>query len=210
MKESGLMIEAVYSDPDLVEVVVSASNRWFAGASTFYSGEEELRAAAATLKGFPSNTKDTRVVRLGESTLESRGGHVVLRFFCRDGSGHITVEAKLSAGDDYGETPQDATVAVSTEAAAVDTFIKELAAMAATGKGTAHLRIAGARPMEDRAGRDGSRIALGQTEAGRYLRVIYVPDPTPGSVFVITAYDLGEKARKALRRRQKSSKRKKP
>jgi hypothetical protein len=52
-----------------------------------------------------------------------------------------------------------------------------------------------ARPMEDRAGRDGSRIALGQTEAGRYLRVIYV---------------LGAKARKALRRRQKPSLRKKP
>ena len=67
-----------------------------------------------------------------------------------------------------------------------------------------------ARPIEDRAGRDGSRIALGQTEAGRYLRVIYVPDPTPGSVFVITAYDLGDKALKALRRRQKSSQRKKP
>ena len=42
------------------------------------------------------------------------------------------------------------------------------------------------------------------------MRVIYVPDPTPGSVFVITAYGLGEKARKALRRRQKRSKRKKP
>ena len=67
-----------------------------------------------------------------------------------------------------------------------------------------------ARPMEDRAGRDESRIALGQTEEGRYLRVIYVPDPTPGSVFVITGYELGEKARKALRRRQKSPKRKKP
>ena len=67
-----------------------------------------------------------------------------------------------------------------------------------------------ARPMEDRAGGDASRIALGQTEAGRYLRVIYVPDPIPGSVFVITAYELGEKARKALRRRQKSSKRKTP
>jgi hypothetical protein len=64
--------------------------------------------------------------------------------------------------------------------------------------------------MEDRAGRDGSRVALGQTEAGRYLRVIYVPDPIPGSVFVITAYELGEKAQKALRRRQKSSKRNKP
>ena len=60
-----------------------------------------------------------------------------------------------------------------------------------------------ARPMEDRAGRDGSRIALGQTEAGRHLRVIYVPDPTLGSVFVITAYELGDKARTALRRRRK-------
>ena len=50
-----------------------------------------------------------------------------------------------------------------------------------------------ARPMEDRAGRDGSRIALGQTEAGRVLRVIYVPDQTPGSVFVITAYNLARR-----------------
>jgi hypothetical protein len=46
-------------------------------------------------------------------------------------------------------------------------------------------------------------VALGQTEAGRYLKVIYVPDPAPSSVFVITAYDLGPKALKALRRRRK-------
>ena len=46
------------------------------------------------------------------------------------------------------------------------------------------------RPSEDRAGHEGSRIALGQTASGRYLRVVYVPDPEPGSVFVITAYEL--------------------
>ncbi len=62
-----------------------------------------------------------------------------------------------------------------------------------------------ARPIEDRLGSEGSRVALGQTEAGRYLKVIYVPDPEPGSVFVITAYDLGPKALKALRRRRKKS-----
>jgi hypothetical protein len=62
-----------------------------------------------------------------------------------------------------------------------------------------------ARPIEDRPGSDDSRVALGQTEAGRYLKVIYVPDPAPGSVFVITAYDLGPKALKALRRRRKKS-----
>jgi hypothetical protein len=50
------------------------------------------------------------------------------------------------------------------------------------------------RPIEDRPGREGSRVALGQTQAGRYLRVSYVPDPEPGSVFVVTAYDIGPKA----------------
>lgn len=58
------------------------------------------------------------------------------------------------------------------------------------------------RPLEDRPGLDDSRVAVGQTEAGRYVRVIYVPDPEPDSVFVITAYDLGPKALKALRRRR--------
>jgi hypothetical protein len=59
------------------------------------------------------------------------------------------------------------------------------------------------RPMEDRPGQEGSRVAVGQTSAGRYLRVIYVPNPEPETVFVITAYEMGPKAKKALRRRQK-------
>ena len=58
-------------------------------------------------------------------------------------------------------------------------------------------------PGEDRAGREGSRVALGQTASGRYLRVIYVPDPEPDSVFVITAYDLVGKPLAAFRRRRR-------
>jgi hypothetical protein len=54
---------------------------------------------------------------------------------------------------------------------------------------------------EDRPGAEGSRIALGKTGGGRYLRVIYVPGPDPGSIFVITAYDLTGKALIAYRRR---------
>jgi hypothetical protein len=60
-----------------------------------------------------------------------------------------------------------------------------------------------ARPLQDIRGRNNSRIALGQTEEGRYLKVIYVPDPVPNSVFVITAYELGSKAKQALRRRRR-------
>ncbi len=52
-----------------------------------------------------------------------------------------------------------------------------------------------ASPGEDRRGTEGARIAVGRTAAGRYLRVIYVPDPEPESVFVITAYTVEGKAR---------------
>jgi len=62
------------------------------------------------------------------------------------------------------------------------------------------------RPLEDRPGREDSRVAVGRTREGRYLRVIYVPDPIPGSIFVITAYDLGPKAKLALRRRLRKKK----
>ena len=58
-------------------------------------------------------------------------------------------------------------------------------------------------PGEDRPGRDDSRIAIGQTRAGRHLRVIYVPDPEPDSIFVITAYELRGKPLLAYRRRRR-------
>jgi hypothetical protein len=55
-------------------------------------------------------------------------------------------------------------------------------------------------PGEDRAGSDGSRVALGQTSVGRYLRVIYVPDQDRRSIFVITAYEpTGKPLEEALR-----------
>ena len=59
------------------------------------------------------------------------------------------------------------------------------------------------RPGEDRRGREGARVAIGPTRAGRSLRVIYVPDPEPESIFVITAYELRGKPLAAYRRRQR-------
>ena len=58
-------------------------------------------------------------------------------------------------------------------------------------------------PGEDRSGKDDSRVAIGQTSAGRYLRVVYVPDEGKDSAFVITAYDLRGKPLKAYYRRQR-------
>ena len=58
-------------------------------------------------------------------------------------------------------------------------------------------------PGEDWAGNRKSRNALGQTQSGRYLQVVYVRDPQPNSVFVITAYELTGKPLRAYRRRQR-------
>jgi hypothetical protein len=56
---------------------------------------------------------------------------------------------------------------------------------------------------EDRPGRDGSRVAIGQTASGRHLRVVYVRDPKPDRAFVTTAYELRGKPLLAYRKRQR-------
>jgi hypothetical protein len=56
---------------------------------------------------------------------------------------------------------------------------------------------------EDLPARGTSRMKLGQTAAGRYLQVIYVPDEDGQGIFVISAYELKTKAKKAFRRRQR-------
>ena len=60
-----------------------------------------------------------------------------------------------------------------------------------------------ANAAEDRAGRDGTRIAIGRSLSGRLLRVIYVPDPQPDSSFVITGFEVQGKAALAYRRRRR-------
>jgi hypothetical protein len=62
------------------------------------------------------------------------------------------------------------------------------------------------RAGEEFPGTDDSRIRLGQTEAGRYLQVVYVPDAVGDSAFVVTALDLTPKAKRAFRRRQRRKK----
>lgn len=53
--------------------------------------------------------------------------------------------------------------------------------------------------------RGNSRFALGQTAAGRYLKVVYAPRKEAEGIFVITAYELRGKELKAYRRRRRKS-----
>ncbi len=56
---------------------------------------------------------------------------------------------------------------------------------------------------DDLPAKRGARLKLGQTTAGRYLQVIYVPDKNQDTIFVITAYELRGKAKTAFRRRRR-------
>ena len=61
-------------------------------------------------------------------------------------------------------------------------------------------------PGEDLPSRNSSRSVIGQTSDGRYLRVIAVRDADPGSIFVVTAYELSPRQLAAYRRRRRKRK----
>jgi hypothetical protein len=56
------------------------------------------------------------------------------------------------------------------------------------------------RPQLNRREGRNSRAIMGQTLAGRHLKVVFVPDRAPESGFVVTAYELRGKALRAYRR----------
>ena len=58
-------------------------------------------------------------------------------------------------------------------------------------------------PVEDGQARNGARAIIGRTRGGRIVRLVYVNDPEPESVFVITGMPVRQKALKALRRRMR-------
>lgn len=62
-------------------------------------------------------------------------------------------------------------------------------------------------PLEDAKSDSDSRIAIGQTRAGRYLKAVYVPDKVGDGIFVITTYDLVGKPMTAFRRRMRRRRR---
>lgn len=55
-----LVIEAVWDDPDMLEVRVAVSNGSFSGYTNVYVGLGDLVAAADHLSGFPTSPRDER------------------------------------------------------------------------------------------------------------------------------------------------------
>ena len=58
-------------------------------------------------------------------------------------------------------------------------------------------------PGEDRIGKEDSRVCIGQTSGGKYLKIIYIQDKKENDLFVITAYEIKGKALLTYKRRRR-------
>lgn len=141
-----LSFEVVYSDEDLFQVEVIASNGRFAGTALFYFGLDgkELIEFGEKLRGFPKavdqviyqefghtrkEISDLKEIFLG---LEPGIPYIGLKFFCADRTGHSVVDIVLF---DMGKVSLE----LQFDPASLDQFVQELINVGNTEEGKATL-----------------------------------------------------------------------
>jgi hypothetical protein len=158
--DTGIQIKKIWRDEGMTDILVSAWNGTFGGATRIYVGIGELKEAAERLSGFPSTPADTREVTFGQFDLEpTRVGQfelhrfasaVNMRFHCVNGAGHAYVDVRLQSdnlagtslgpGERPGRTIQTVALVMRIESAAVDVFVQELLRLETFETGAAYLR----------------------------------------------------------------------
>jgi hypothetical protein len=123
--QAGIAVTYEWSDQDVIEVTVFASNGAFCGTSRLYVGHGRLSAMATELAGFPLNVNDERSITLGTFDPKCAGGGVTMSFKCTDRSGNACAEIVMRSDDDV----QSVTLTVAVAPFAIDEFVKGLAAI---------------------------------------------------------------------------------
>jgi hypothetical protein len=143
--DSGIAVEIVWFDDDLVELRVRASNGRFAAAAELCVNLDALATLAGTLAGFPTSPADVRECTLGNFDPAAARGGVRLRLACTDALGHaavrVTVRAAGTAFTDGRKTEDEfADLTIPVEPAAIDAFVEELRRSEIRTGWRAHLR----------------------------------------------------------------------
>ncbi len=137
--DTGFHFQFMWSDEDVLQLRVRASNGGFGGTTDVYVPIGGLVEAARTLEGFPRSPSDTRELEFGEFGPEMAGGAISLRFYCTGAAGRAFVEATVES--DHGEMKRAETAhfCVGVEGNAIDAFVSGLRRMETERGGTAHL-----------------------------------------------------------------------
>ncbi|WP_353070279.1 hypothetical protein RBB75_09375 [Tunturibacter empetritectus] len=140
---TGIKCTYLYHDNDVIELHITAGNKKFSGSADVYVGRGQLLEAAATLQGFPNNSKDAREVVFGAFGSKYAGGAVQLQFYCKDLAGHSVFRATIEGDYRDQEGTQSATAIVDFEPASLDSFLAELRLIDEKLSGSAELKTAG-------------------------------------------------------------------
>ena len=121
-----LEIAVVWNDPDMQEVVVSASSGKFSGKVNLYAGLNELKEVVEQLNGFPRSRDDKREFTLGQNDLPGYG-IASLIFYCRDSTGHVALEVALQSTQAYPlRGNESAIIVIPAVVGDIDRFMAEL------------------------------------------------------------------------------------
>jgi hypothetical protein len=120
-------------DDDHLDLAISAAGDRFAGEVDVYAMPGRPSEWASRLAGFPAGPDDTRDLVAGTFRDDEAGGGVSLRFRAIDRAGHAEVAVLLRGGEATRGTRESAIFVVPIEAAAVDRFVRALAALGAAG-----------------------------------------------------------------------------
>ena len=141
--ELGITIKVIWSDEDLIEILFSCSNGYFAGHAEIYLSHDKTSELAEALSGFPTSATDSRDLELGTFNPTHADGGAHMRFSCLDSIGHAQVVVKLRGGACKGlGEPESVALRIPVEAAAIDFFVRQLKAMDTASGASAHLTMA--------------------------------------------------------------------
>lgn len=109
---------------------MNGSNGRFSGEARAYLGLDELARIAKAIEGFPVSKDDQRALEVGTFDPRFAGGGVRIQLSCRDSWGHVRVYLSLRSDGHLNEgLPESVEMIVSTEAASIDSFVKDLRQM---------------------------------------------------------------------------------
>ena len=125
--ESGIHLEVIWFDQDLIEILLSCSNGRFSGQAEIYLSHRDLPELADGLRGFPRNVSDSRNFELGTFNPNHADGGIRLKFSCSDSTGRAVVEIRLrgDACEALGEL-ESVALRMPVEPAGIDSFVQQL------------------------------------------------------------------------------------
>ena len=122
----GLIIKPIWSDVDMIEIQITASNGHFSGRTGIYISHGTLAETAELLTGFPKTTTDKRLVEFGAFGPNLAKGAARLDFHCLTHSGPVELQVRIGSDPQLKERVETAEFFLRVEPASIDRFVNEL------------------------------------------------------------------------------------